>query len=258
MGLFDAFKLWRGAPPAGPGTPSAPAAAPPSQLPASSPSTAPPVAADAIEESGASASPSPHDPAGIADVSPAAPQASSIAADPVTAPLIHDDADADALQRALDEDLYGGPERRRRHRANARPGTRVLIVDDSVTIVAVLRKMLQQNGYETLEAYTAEKALELIAQETPELVFLDIVLPGMDGFSALRAMRRHPVTKSVPIIMISGNAQATEQFYVQRIGADDFMKKPFTRAEVFARIERLLDEDGVPRRQVAPPRPAAS
>lgn len=174
----------------------------------------------------------------------------------VDTPLIHDDADPDALQRALDEDLYGGPERRRRPRANARPGTRVLIVDDSVTIVAVLRKMLQQNGYETLEAYTAEKALELIEQQAPELVFLDIVLPGMDGFNALRAMRRHPATKTVPIIMISGNAQATEQFYVQRIGADDFMKKPFTRTEVFARIERLLDEDGVPRRQAAAPRPA--
>ncbi len=258
MGLFDAFKLWRGGPPAGPGTPSAPVAAPPSQPAAPSPSTEPPAAADEIAEADVPDSPSPQDPAGIADISLAAPDAPSIAADPVTAPLIHDDADPDALQRALDEDLYGGPERRRRHRVNARPGTRVLIVDDSVTIVAVLRKMLQQNGYETLEAYTAEKALELIAQETPELVFLDIVLPGMDGFSALRAMRRHPVTKSVPIIMISGNAQATEQFYVQRIGADDFMKKPFTRAEVFARIERLLDEEGVPRRQAAPPRPAAT
>ena len=52
----------------------------------------------------------------------------------------------------------------------------------------------------------------------------------------------------VPIIMISGNEQATEEFYVHRIGADDFMKKPFARAEVFARIERLMDEGGTPRR----------
>lgn len=149
------------------------------------------------------------------------------------------------------EDGYDGPERREKPRANARPGTRVLIVDDSTTIVAVLRKMLQQNGYQTLEAYTAEEALELARDLQPDLIFLDIVLPGMDGFAALRALRRDPVTRMVPVIMISGNAQATEQFYVQRIGADDFMKKPFSRAEVFVRIERLLDDEGVPRRQNA-------
>ncbi len=145
-------------------------------------------------------------------------------------------------------DGYGGPERREKPRVNARSGTRVLIVDDSPTIVTVLRKLMQQNDYRTFEAYSAEEALELVQHERPDLIFLDIVLPGMDGFSALRALRRDPATKDVPIIMISGNAQATEQFYVQRIGADDFMKKPFSRAEVFARIERLVDADGIPRR----------
>ena len=59
-------------------------------------------------------------------------------------------------------------------------------------------------------------------------------------------MRQNPITKDVPIIMISGNEQATEQFYVQRIGADDFMKKPFSRAELFTRIEKLLNKDFVP------------
>ena len=153
-----------------------------------------------------------------------------------------------ALAPPMDSDLYEGPERREKSRGNVRPGTRVLIVDDSTTIVAVLRKMLQQNGFQTLEAYTAEDALEMTRDLTPDLIFLDIVLPGMDGFAALRALRRQPSTKQVPIIMISGNMQATEQFYVQRIGADDFMKKPFSRPEVFARIDRLLDEEGVPRR----------
>jgi CheY-like chemotaxis protein len=153
-----------------------------------------------------------------------------------------------ALAPPLDSDPYEGPERRDKPRSNVRPGTRVLIVDDSTTIVAVLRKMLQQNGFQTLEAYTAEDALEMTRDLTPDLIFLDIVLPGMDGFAALRALRRQPSTKQVPIIMISGNVQATEQFYVQRIGADDFMKKPFSRPEVFARIDRLLDEEGVPRR----------
>ncbi|QNU16581.1 response regulator [Thermomonas sp. XSG] len=138
-------------------------------------------------------------------------------------------------------------ERRERERRNARPGTRILVVDDSPTIVALLKRMLVQNHFEVLVAYDGESALEIARRERPDLIFLDIVLPGIDGFSALRKLRRDEATRDVPIIMISGNAQATEQFYVQRIGADDFMKKPFSRAEVFSRIEHLLDEQGVPR-----------
>jgi len=139
-------------------------------------------------------------------------------------------------------------DRRLKLRRNARVGTRVLLIDDSPTIVALLRKLLRQNGYETLEAGDAETGIELARSEQPDLIFLDIVLPGMNGFAALRALRRDPLTKATPIIMISGNVAATEQFYVQRIGADDFMKKPFSRAEVFSRIEVLLDAASIPRR----------
>jgi DNA-binding response OmpR family regulator len=147
-------------------------------------------------------------------------------------------------------------ERRERPRANAREGTRVLIVDDSPTIVALLRKFLQQNGYVTYEASDAEQGIELARTEQPDLMFLDIVLPGMSGFAALRALRRDPLTADIPIIMISGNEQATQQFYAQRIGADDFMKKPFSREEVFTRIEHLLDGEQVPKRHTGGGRPA--
>ena len=148
-------------------------------------------------------------------------------------------------------------ERRKHRRVNARKGTRVLIIDDSPTVVAVLRKTLVSAGYETREALDAEQGLALIAEEPPELIFLDIILPGMNGFNALRTIRRLPASQHIPVIMISGNEQATEQFYVHRIGADDFMKKPFARAEVFARIERLLDAQSVPRRLPAQPQAAA-
>ncbi len=141
-----------------------------------------------------------------------------------------------------------GADRREKARVNARLGTRVLIIDDSATIVAILRKYLQQNGYVTFEAYDAEKGIEVAKAERPDLIFLDIVLPRMNGFAALRILRRDEATKDVPIIMMSGNEQATEQFYAQRIGADDFMKKPFSRHEIFARIERLLDSEKVPKR----------
>lgn len=143
-------------------------------------------------------------------------------------------------------------ERRERPRINARDGTRVLVIDDSPTIVALLKRMLEQSGYIALEAIDAETGVALALSVVPDLIFLDIVLPGMNGFEALRRLRRDPISKTIPIIMISGNELATEQFYAQRIGADDFMKKPFSRSEVFARIEKLLDADKVIRRRVAP------
>ncbi len=131
-------------------------------------------------------------------------------------------------------------DRRSKKRLHARRGTRVLIIDDSRTISAALSHMLRQNGYETFTTEDAESALELVVKTPPELIFLDIVLPGMSGFTALRRFRRLSQTREVPIIMISGNPQAVEQYYLKKIGADDFMKKPFGRAEVFARIEKFV------------------
>lgn len=149
--------------------------------------------------------------------------------------------------------LFGGTdaeqERRERPRRSPREGTRVLVIDDSLTILAVMRKMLTQNNFVALEAADAEIGIERARAEKPDMIFLDIVLPGMNGFAALRILRRDPITKNIPIIMISGNAEATEQFYAQKIGADDFMKKPFSRAELFSRIEKLFGDDDVLRRR---------
>ena len=131
-------------------------------------------------------------------------------------------------------------ERRRRKRTSTHKGRRILIIDDSPTVVAALRKILRSAGCVTFEAGDAESGLETLRMEKPDFVFLDLVLPGMNGFAALRLMRKDDSTRDIPVIMISGNEQATEQFYAKRIGADDFMKKPFSRHEVFARIENLI------------------
>ncbi|MBK6295549.1 MAG: response regulator [Rhodoferax sp.] len=148
-----------------------------------------------------------------------------------------------------DSAAAGSADRRNRKRKNARRGAKALIIDDSATVVAALRRILRSAGYVTHEAMDAERGLELVAQEQPDLIFLDIILPGMNGFGALRAIRKDPASQHIPVIMISGNEHATEQFYANRIGADDFMKKPFSRFEVFARIENLLDASRVPRRK---------
>lgn len=132
-------------------------------------------------------------------------------------------------------------DRRGKARKNVPSGMTILIVDDSKTVVAVLRKMLRENNFSTLEAYDAESALEILRKNKPALIFLDIVLPNMTGFDALRRIRKSPYVGRTPVIMISGNEAATEEYYVRRIGADDFMKKPFSRAEVFSRVDRLLN-----------------
>jgi CheY-like chemotaxis protein len=133
-----------------------------------------------------------------------------------------------------------GEDRRIKQRKPLPPGTRVLIIDDSKTVVTVLKRMMRENNCITLEAYDAETAIEIIGVEKPDVIFLDIVLPGMNGFEALRRIRRMPEMAGVPVIMMSGNESATEQFYAERIGANEFMKKPFSRAEVFVRVERSL------------------
>ena len=130
-------------------------------------------------------------------------------------------------------------------------GSRMLVVDDSPTICAVLGKMLGHEGYAVSRATDGESAIQLARDEQPSLIFLDIVLPGMNGFAVLRALRHDPLTQHIPIVMISGNQQATEQFYVQRFGADDFIRKPFGQAEVTRSIERLVWLGRLPQREAA-------
>ena len=144
-------------------------------------------------------------------------------------------------------------DRRNVERVRASLGARVLVVDDSATIRAVLGKMLAQDGYEVLKAADGEAAVETAHTHFPELIFLDIVLPGISGFAVLRALRRDNRTRTTPIIMMSGNQQATEQFYVQRFGADGFVKKPFGRIEVFQAIRSLVQAGRMPARLEAAP-----
>ncbi|MDR0529702.1 MAG: response regulator [Zoogloeaceae bacterium] len=157
-------------------------------------------------------------------------------------------ADPNAEEEPISLEPGVPEERRHKPRLNPREGTRVLVIDDSRTITSALKRILRSAGCVAFEAEDAESGLRLVLSHKPELIFLDIVLPGINGFAALRALRRDERTKHIPIIMMSGNEQATAQFFGTRIGADDFIKKPFSRQEIFARVERLLDEELVPRR----------
>ena len=139
-------------------------------------------------------------------------------------------------------------ERRLRPRVNPREGTRVLVIDDSPTILTAMKRFLESTHCVFLGALDAKMGMEVALTQKPDMIFLDIVMPGINGFAALRALRKNSRTREIPIIMMSGNEQAKAQFFGAHIGADDFMKKPFSRFEVFARIARLLDTERVPRR----------
>jgi twitching motility two-component system response regulator PilH len=139
-------------------------------------------------------------------------------------------------------------ERRLRPRVNPKEETRVLVIDDSPTILTAMKRFLESAHCVFLGALDAKMGMEVALTQKPDLIFLDIVMPGINGFAALRALRKNARTRDIPIIMMSGNEQAKAQFFGAHIGADDFMKKPFSRFEVFARIARLLDTNRVPRR----------
>jgi CheY-like chemotaxis protein len=128
---------------------------------------------------------------------------------------------------------------------------RMLVVDDSPTICAVLGKMLRSEDYDVLSATDGAAAIELAREVKPTLIFLDVVMPGMNGFRVLKKLRQDPLTADIPIVMISGNQQASEQFYLQRCGADDFMKKPFDRDDVAQRIGQLVTAGKLPLRDAS-------
>lgn len=162
----------------------------------------------------------------------------------------------DLFKRLVSQNTSTG-ERRADERVRATLGARVLVVDDSTTIRAVLGKMLMQDGYGVLTAADGESAIEMAQSQFPDLIFLDIVLPGLSGFAVLRSLRRDARTRTTPIVMMSGNQQATEQFYVQRFGADGFVKKPFGRVEVFHAIRSLVQAGRMPARVTESAAPTA-
>lgn len=136
-------------------------------------------------------------------------------------------------------------DRRRNFRNIPSEDACVLVVDDSKTIRFALKKMLSQGGYRVLEAENGQEAIELAQQHRPVLIIMDIVMPGLNGFQATRRMRKIERTRDIPIVIMSGNKEATEQFWVNRIGANDFMGKPFSRFDLYKRLERVVYQNEI-------------
>ncbi len=117
---------------------------------------------------------------------------------------------------------------------------RILVVDDDREIVRLVRSYLEQGGYEVLIAYDGETALHILRRERPDLVLLDLMLPGRDGLDLTRAVRGDRGLAAMPIIMLTARVEDQDKIVGLELGADDYVTKPFNPGEVVARVRALL------------------
>ncbi|WP_457317883.1 response regulator [Stenotrophomonas sp. P5_B8] len=117
---------------------------------------------------------------------------------------------------------------------------RIVLIEDSPTDRAVFTQWLTKAGHEVLEADNAEDGLVLVREQSPQLVLMDVVLPGMSGFQATRAMARDAETKHIPVVIVSTKAMETDKAWGLRQGAADYIVKPPREEDLIARINELV------------------
>ncbi len=120
----------------------------------------------------------------------------------------------------------------------------ILIIEDEIELVRVLRSYLEQANFTVLSAVQGDTGLTLWAHKHPDLVILDLNLPGMDGLDVAREIRRKSDT---PIIMVTARVEETDRLIGLELGADDYITKPFSPREVVARVRAVLRRAGLPR-----------
>jgi two-component system KDP operon response regulator KdpE len=121
---------------------------------------------------------------------------------------------------------------------------RVLLVDDEPNLVDAVRLYLEMEGLVILTAMSGQEALEKLRDLLPDLVILDVMMPGMDGFETLREIRK---VSNVPVIMLTARGEEDDKVRGLRLGADDYVAKPFSQRELLSRVQAVL------RRAEAPP-----
>lgn len=124
---------------------------------------------------------------------------------------------------------------------------KVLVCDDERHIVRLIQVNLERQGYTVVTAFDGKDGLEKIRAEKPQLVVLDVMMPYMDGFEVLKALRREPETENLPVIMLTAKAQDKDVFEGYHYGADMYLTKPFNPMELVTFVKRIAagqDEGG--------------
>jgi len=116
----------------------------------------------------------------------------------------------------------------------------ILIVDDEPTIRALVRSVLEGRGYRTVEAADGISALKLAVPERPDLILLDVALPGLSGLEVCRRLKNSPATASIPVLLLTGVLQQAERQIGADAGAQGFIAKPFSPAALVAQIDEAL------------------
>lgn len=119
---------------------------------------------------------------------------------------------------------------------------RILVVEDDPNTVRLISYTLEQEGYEVLTASNGIEGLKKAQEEEPELLVLDVMLPGLDGFEVCHRLRSEPRTAALPILMLSAKAQETDIATGIKMGADDYLAKPADPLEVVEKVRTLLQQ----------------
>ncbi len=119
-------------------------------------------------------------------------------------------------------------------------GATVLLVDDEDSLRRVMKDLLARDGYEVVEARTGAEALDQVDRHAPDIVVLDLNLPGMDGYSVLSELRARPATARIPVIVLTAKGDEDNEVRVFELGADDFLSKPFRAKALSKRLEVML------------------
>jgi len=118
----------------------------------------------------------------------------------------------------------------------------ILVADDSNTQVQAYTNMLEKHGFQIVVANNGEAAVAAAIEHKPDLILMDIVMPGIDGFQATRKITRNPDTANIPIVMISTKGQQTDKIWGLRQGAKDYLIKPVTETTLLAKIKSILHQ----------------
>jgi DNA-binding response OmpR family regulator len=118
---------------------------------------------------------------------------------------------------------------------------KILIVDDEPSIIVALQFLMEQNGYETLVAFSGEEAMEAVARHRPDLILLDIMLPVVDGFEVCQRVREKAEWKDIRIVLVTALDREANVAKGLALGADSYVTKPFANADLIAKVKELLE-----------------